>query len=63
MEAEAHLPRTLATLATRSHVSTRALQQGFRRHLQTTPMAYLRDVRLRRAHIVFSGKLTHRCTP
>jgi transcriptional regulator GlxA family with amidase domain len=31
------------------HLSPRALQAGFRRHLATPPIAYLRDVRLRRA--------------
>ncbi len=50
IEAEAHLPLTLSSIAARCHVSARSLQQGFRRHLQTTPMAYLREVRLRRAH-------------
>lgn len=50
LEEEAHLPLTLASIAARCHVSVRSLQQGFRRHLGTTPMAYLREVRLRRAH-------------
>jgi AraC-like DNA-binding protein len=50
IEAEAHLPLTVSALAARSHVSARSLQEGFRRHLGTSPMAYLRDVRLRRAH-------------
>ena len=50
IEAEAHLPLTLSAIAARSQVSVRSLQQGFRRHLDTSPMAYLREVRLRRAH-------------
>ncbi|WP_256388886.1 helix-turn-helix domain-containing protein [Mycobacterium sp. 1423905.2] len=50
MEAEAGLPLTLSSIAARCHVSVRSLQQGFRRHLGTSPMAYLREVRLRRAH-------------
>lgn len=50
IEAEADLPLTLSSIAARCHVSTRSLQQGFRRHLGTSPMAYLREVRLRRAH-------------
>ncbi|OBJ54747.1 AraC family transcriptional regulator [Mycobacterium sp. 1423905.2] len=50
IEAEAHLPLTISALAARSYMSVRSLQQGFRAHLGTTPMAYLRDVRLRRAH-------------
>ena len=35
-------------LASQVHVSVRALQEGFRRSLGTTPMRYLRDVRLRK---------------
>jgi transcriptional regulator GlxA family with amidase domain len=31
-------------------VSIRSLQEGFRRHVATTPLAYLRGVRLERAH-------------
>lgn len=31
-----------------AHVSVRALQLAFRRHLDTTPMAYLRRVRMDR---------------
>ncbi|WP_172827647.1 AraC family transcriptional regulator [Mycobacterium colombiense] len=50
IEAEAHLPLTLSAIASRSHISVRTLQQGFQRHLDTSPMAYLREVRLRRAH-------------
>ena len=50
LEEEAHLPLTLSMLARRCHISARSLQQGFQRHLGTTPMAYLREVRLRRAH-------------
>jgi AraC-like DNA-binding protein len=50
IEAEAHLPLTLSVLAARTYVSVRGLQAAFRRHLDTSPMAYLRDVRLRRAH-------------
>ncbi len=48
IEAEAHQPLTVSALAARSYVSVRSLQHGFRTHLNTTPMAYLRDVRLRR---------------
>jgi AraC-like DNA-binding protein len=50
IEAEADLPLTVSSLAVRSNVSVRTLYDGFRRHLGTTPMAYLRDVRLRRVH-------------
>ena len=43
-------PWTTVRLATDLHLSVRALQAGFRRELGTTPMGYLRLVRLRRAH-------------
>lgn len=48
---EAHLrePITLTDIARHVNVSARALQQGFRAELDTTPMAYLRDRRLVRA--------------
>ncbi|MDG4864144.1 AraC family transcriptional regulator, partial [Streptomyces sp. T-3] len=42
-------PLTLADLALAARVSPRALQEAFRRHLDTTPLGYLRDVRLERA--------------
>ena len=50
IDAEAHLPLTVSELASRIHVSVRSLQDGFRKHLGTSPMAYLREVRLGRAH-------------
>jgi AraC-like DNA-binding protein len=50
IEAEAHLPLTLSSIAARSQVSVRSLQLAFKRHVGTSPMSYLRDVRLRRAH-------------
>jgi transcriptional regulator GlxA family with amidase domain len=50
IEAGPHLPLTISTLARRCHVSVRALQEGFQRHLSMSPMAYLRLVRLRHAH-------------
>ncbi|OBA83172.1 hypothetical protein A9W99_09070 [Mycobacterium sp. 1164966.3] len=50
IEEEADSPLTLSSIAARCHVSVRSLQHGFRRHLSTSPMAYLREVRLRRAH-------------
>jgi AraC-like DNA-binding protein len=52
IEAEPHLPLTVSALAARSYVSVRGLQDGFRRYLGTSPMTYLREVRLRRAHEV-----------
>ena len=50
IEAGPHLPLTTSQLAMQCHVSVRSLQEGFRRHLGMAPMAYLREVRLRRAH-------------
>ncbi|OCB09858.1 hypothetical protein A5644_05670 [Mycobacterium intracellulare subsp. yongonense] len=50
IEAEADQPLTVSALAQRSYVSVRSLQHGFQRHVGVTPMAYLRQVRLRRAH-------------
>jgi AraC-like DNA-binding protein len=50
IEAGAHLPLATSALARQCHVSVRTLQEGFRRHLGMSPMAYLRVVRLRRAH-------------
>jgi AraC-like DNA-binding protein len=49
-EEHAAEPITLRDIATAARVSVRTLQSGFREHLQTTPMAYLREVRLARAH-------------
>lgn len=50
IEAEPHLPLRVSSLAARTHVSARALQQGFQRYMGVSPMNYLRQVRLRRAH-------------
>lgn len=40
----------LADIAAAAGTSARALQYGFRRHLDTTPLGYLQQVRLSRAH-------------
>jgi AraC-like DNA-binding protein len=50
IEAEAHLPLTVSSLARCCNISSRALQQGFIRYMGMSPMAYLRQVRLRCAH-------------
>jgi len=44
-------PWTTVSLATELHLSVRALQAGFKREVGMSPMAYLRLVRLRRAHV------------
>ncbi|MEU3570892.1 AraC family transcriptional regulator [Kitasatospora sp. NPDC036755] len=41
---------SVADIALAARVSLRTLREGFRRHLDTTPLAYLRRVRLDRAH-------------
>ncbi|MGX1268430.1 helix-turn-helix transcriptional regulator [Streptomyces phaeoluteigriseus] len=43
-------PITVADIAASAHVTVRALQYAFRRHLDTTPLAQLRRVRLAHAH-------------
>lgn len=48
MECHAAEPLTVEDVAEAVGVSVRALQEGFRRHLQTTPVSYLREVRLDR---------------
>jgi AraC-like DNA-binding protein len=50
IEANAHLPLTLENLVEIGGVSATALFEGFRRFRQTTPVAALRDCRMRRAH-------------
>ncbi|MEV6806113.1 helix-turn-helix transcriptional regulator [Streptomyces sp. NPDC051132] len=43
-------PVTVADIAAAAHVTVRALQYAFRRHLDTTPLAHVRRVRLAHAH-------------
>ncbi|MFI9244705.1 helix-turn-helix transcriptional regulator [Streptomyces sp. NPDC053086] len=43
-------PVSVADIAAAAHVTVRALQYAFRRHLDTTPLAQLRRVRLAHAH-------------
>jgi AraC-like DNA-binding protein len=50
IDANADLDLTLAGIAQAAGVTARALQIAFRRHLDVTPMGYLRRVRLARAH-------------
>jgi len=47
---EPERPFTVADLAAIAGMSVRSLQEGFRRHLGRTPMAYLQQQRLLRAH-------------
>ncbi|MFC8427353.1 helix-turn-helix transcriptional regulator [Streptomyces sp. NPDC057253] len=50
IEGHADRPLTVAQIAEAAHVSVRALQYAFRRHLDTTPLGYVRRVRLSHAH-------------
>lgn len=50
MEANPDLEISVADIARAAHVSVRTLQLAFRRHLDTTPMAYLRRVRMDLVH-------------
>lgn len=50
LHAGADQPVTLAEAAEQAGVTGRALQYAFRRHYGTTPMGYLRRIRLERAH-------------
>jgi AraC-like DNA-binding protein len=50
IEANADLDLTVSDIARAAYVTPRALQLAFRRHLDTTPLGYLRGVRLAYAH-------------
>ncbi|MBF6302161.1 AraC family transcriptional regulator [Nocardia amamiensis] len=50
INANADQPLTLTDIAEAAGVTARALQHHFRRHYDTTPLGYLRRVRLERAH-------------
>jgi transcriptional regulator GlxA family with amidase domain len=50
IEANAQRDVRAADIADAASVSVRAVQLAFRRHLDTTPMTYLRRVRLAQAH-------------
>lgn len=50
IDGHADRPLTVAQIAEAAHISVRALQYAFRRHLDSTPLAYVRRVRLAHAH-------------
>ena len=50
IRAQAEQALSVTDIARAACVSVRALEEGFRRHLDTTPGAYLRSVRLQRVH-------------
>ena len=50
IDANAHLPVSMGEIAAAARISGRTLQYAFRRHRDTTPLNYLRQVRMDRAH-------------
>lgn len=50
IHSRAHEPLTVSDIACAAGLSVRGLQESFQRTLDRTPMQYLREVRLRRAH-------------
>ncbi|WP_433307072.1 AraC family transcriptional regulator [Actinoplanes sp. CA-030573] len=50
MDTHPERPLTITEVAAAAGVGARALQSAFRRHLDVTPMGYLRRVRLERVH-------------
>jgi len=50
IHSRAHEPLTVSDIARAADLSVRGLQESFQRTLDRTPMQYLREVRLRRAH-------------
>lgn len=50
LEGSPEVPWTIERLAQQLNISARALQAGFRAELGTTPLRYLREQRLKRAH-------------
>jgi AraC-like DNA-binding protein len=50
IDENAHREVTTAEIAAAADVTIRTVQLAFKRHLETTPLAYLRRVRLERAH-------------
>ena len=55
MRANLHLPLTMIDIAGATGVSSRTLQLGFRRFRDTTPAAYLRQIRLDAVHAELSN--------
>jgi AraC-like DNA-binding protein len=62
MEEEPHVHRTLGDFAEAAGLSVRALQDGFHRHLDSTPMGYLREVRLLRVRADLQAANPHEAT-
>ncbi|MEV0685330.1 AraC family transcriptional regulator [Nocardia sp. NPDC050378] len=62
MDADPMSINTVGELANRVHTSVRSLEQGFRTHLDTTPMTYLRRTRLAHAHRELQVAASSNCT-
>jgi AraC-like DNA-binding protein len=62
IHAEAGEPIGIAQIAAAAHLSERGLQHAFRATLGTTPLTYLRRVRLARAHDDLVTEATRRQT-
>jgi AraC-like DNA-binding protein len=50
IEADPQVSLSIQTLANRCNISVRTLQDGFQRYVGVSPTAYLRSIRLKRAH-------------
>jgi len=57
MHANMHQPLTLSEVAEATGISVRSLQYGFRRFRSTTPVAYLREIRLEAVQAELSSPL------
>ncbi|MFD9792672.1 AraC family transcriptional regulator [Streptomyces sp. NPDC059070] len=62
IQARPEHPFTTTELAGIAQVGARWLQEGFRRHMGMSPMAYLRDVRMARVHAELRESEPHRLT-
>jgi AraC-like DNA-binding protein len=62
IESNADREIAVGDIATAAHVTARALQLAFRRHLDTTPMAYLRRIRLDHARHELDRASSHKGT-
>ena len=54
MQEHLHLPLTMLDVAEAAGMSQRSLQTGFRKYRDSTPVAYLRSIRLQAAHAELS---------
>lgn len=62
IEDHVRTPVTVSEIASACHVSTRALQAGFKHHMGISPMTYARRARLRKAHTELQTSHRHNTT-